>query len=108
MKYEEMLTTNELAHVLKTSLSTVKRLRADGYIRGYKIRRQLRFLLSEVKADLGRMEKDFELRKVTGRLIESGGSPHGRFTSLKGKLSANVIDLDREGVEDAEEAETED
>lgn len=79
---EIMLTTAELANIVRLSPATIKRLRANGEIRGYKFRRRLRFLLSEVLADIGKAESEVEMREM----ILSGGPRTKRLTSLKGKF----------------------
>ena len=81
---ETALTTAELAAILRLSASSIKRMRANGEIRGHKVRRQLRFFLPEVLIDLDRAESELEYRRSTGRLIRS----HGKTaTSLKGRAA---------------------
>ena len=85
---EVMLTTAELASILRLSESSIKRMRANGEIRGHKFRRSLRFVLSEVLADIDRAESEVDMREM----ILSGGPRAKRSTSRKGKMIHDYTD----------------
>ena len=76
---DQLISTAELSAALELSASTVKRLRAEGVIRGYRFRRQLRFILREVLDDILRAESQLPLRRARGELVTAR-------TRLKGRL----------------------
>jgi predicted site-specific integrase-resolvase len=70
----DILTTRQLSQLLQISATTLRRLRAEGIVRAYRIRNcGLRFVLADVLAALGRAEDELPLRRKAQKLVYSDG-----------------------------------
>ena len=88
-----VVTVKELCKVLQISALTLRRLRAEGVVKTYRIRRRLRFVLEEVMEALARADSELPLRRGA---LPSHGS--GKRTHFK----AAEHDVELEGETDAE------
>jgi excisionase family DNA binding protein len=105
MDDDRLLTTKELAAFLRCSQLTVRRLRAEGILRAYRIRRQIRFRLSEVLERLAIADTDVELRRRKGLFLPSDGRriPKGKY--LTGRIGKHDIVVEEPPAEIAENEE---
>lgn len=100
MRGRTILTKAELCAELKVGASTIDRLRAEGLIRHFKIRTQVRFVLEEVIADLRIAERQLPLRRINGTLHLSGGPRKPHFKEAPKPTRRGAIVLEDEEVDD--------
>ena len=75
------------------SARTIQRMRAEGYIRGYRVRRAgLRFVISEVLEDIARHESELPARRISGQLIYSDDAKRRNSGHIKTALVTRVVD----------------